>query len=260
MPMGICKLCLKNESLQKSHFMPAAMYKYLLSAGKENPHPVIVGRRVTSTSSQQVQGHLLCKGCEELLNKNGENWITSQVSNGRNFPLLERLKDAQPYYALTDVDAFSGLDLNIDTDKLGYFALSILWRAAVCVWGTPFGGKTTEIQLGSYLQELIRQFLLGRGPFPHDVVVMVHVCSDRASKGSFHFPSQVLGSEHPSFGFQTLGLMFRVFVGANIPSTIRQFCCIRSSKRLIFRRDCSEKVLQAFAQLMATSKPSKNFR
>jgi hypothetical protein len=106
--------------------------------------------------------------------------MAGQVANGKTFPLLDRLNVAHHYYLFSDVDAFSGRAVGIETDKLGYFALSVVWRMAVHVWSTPFGGRTTQIQPGRF-EDLIRQFLLGQTVFPNDVVVMVHVCTDRAS-------------------------------------------------------------------------------
>jgi hypothetical protein len=259
MPQGACKLCLKVKPLLRSHLLPAAMYKYILDPKKKNDNPVVVGRKITATTSKQVVEYLLCASCEDLFNRNGERWMLKQVWNGRSFPLLDRLNLAHPHHVFPDVIDFSGLAVGIDTDSLGYFALSVLWRAAVRIWNTPFGGKTTLLELGVF-EEPIRKFLLGESPFPDEIVVMVHVCTDRASHGSFYMPSRVQANPIPSFGFQTLGILFRIFVGNTIPENIRAFCCVKSEKKLIFQRDCSVKTIEAFRQLMATSRPAKNMK
>ena len=259
MPIGVCKLCLNARPLQKSHLIPAAMYKYLLDPKKKNDNPVVVGRNITATSSRQVSHHLLCSGCEDLFNKNGERWMLKQVWNGKTFPLRDRLAVALHLHAFPSVHVYSGASAGIDTDKLGYFALSVIWRAAVRTWNTPFGGTTRLLNLGN-LEDPIRMFLLGQGPFPSDIVVMVHVCTDRESIGSFYMPSAVRGNPVPSFGFQTLGILFRIFVGRTIPPAVREFCCVRSTRRLLFQRDCSEKTREAFRQLMATSRPAKGLQ
>ena len=36
--------------------------------------------------------------CEELFNKNGENWMLKQVWNGKRFPLRDRLNVALQHY------------------------------------------------------------------------------------------------------------------------------------------------------------------
>jgi hypothetical protein len=249
-------LCLKTRPLLRSHLIPAAMYKYLLDPKKKNDNPVVVGRKVTATTSKQVVDYLLCSSCEDLFNKRGESWMLKQVWNGKQFPLLDRLNVAHPYCTFSEVVAFSGSAVGIDTDSLGYFALSILWRAAVHVWNTPFGGKTTLLDLGP-VEKPIREFLLGEQPFPDDVAIMVHICTDSSSRGSFHVPSRVQANPIPSFGFQTLGVMFRIYVGNIIPGNIRALCCVTSDNKLIFLRDCSEKTIEAFGQLMRTSRPAK---
>ncbi len=85
MPIGNCKLCLMQKDLQDSHLLPAAMYKYIRVPLKRNPNPVIVGRKVTATSSRQVTDYLLCAECEELFNKNGEGETLRWVWNGKTF-------------------------------------------------------------------------------------------------------------------------------------------------------------------------------
>lgn len=255
MPIGNCKLCLMQKDLQDSHLLPAAMYKYIRVPLKRNPNPVIVGRKVTATSSRQVTDYLLCAECEELFNKNGEGETLRWVWNGKNFPLGDRLAVAHQHYTFKEFLAFSGTAVGIDTIKLGYFAVSVVWRAAVHQWDTPFGGKTTALNLGA-LEEPIRQYLHGDAPLPNDVVIVVTSCTDSASGGSFYVPSRVPQVPITCFGMLTLGVYFRVFVGPNIPTNIRDLCCVRSPQRFIFQRDCSEKTFEAFAQIMTTSKTS----
>jgi hypothetical protein len=55
-----------------------------------------------------------------------------------------------------------------------------------------------------------------------------------------------------------LGIHFTVFIGNDIPPLMRQMCCVKSTPRLIFQRDCSQKTLEAFSEIMVTSKPAKN--
>src|SRR5438034_546836 len=105
--------------------MPAAMYKCVLDRSRKNPNPVVVGRKVTATTSRQVTAYVLCAGCEDLFNKNGERWMLKQVWNGKQFPLRDRLNVAMPHYKFNNALAFSGKAVGIDTEKLGYFALSV---------------------------------------------------------------------------------------------------------------------------------------
>jgi hypothetical protein len=255
MPVGVCRLCLKTRPLLRSHLIPAAMYKYILDPSETNDNPVAIGRKITSSTSRQIRDHLLCAECEDLFNKNGEGWVSGQVWNGKSFPLRDRLKLALHMYESPSMTVFSALSVGIDTDKLAYFALSVIWRAGAHTWRLPFGGQTTRLNLGES-EGSLRKYLLGETGFPTDVSVLVHVCTDYPSTGMFYTPSESQVEPNPQvkqFRFQTLGLNFMVFVG-NIPPTVRQYCCVASPSKVIFRRDCSDKTEQAFAQLMATSR------
>ena len=253
--MGTCKLCRTIAELQDSHLAPSAMYKYLREPWKQNPNPIVIDRNKTSSSSKQVKDYVLCRECEDLFNKNGENWILRQVWNGREFPLLDRLNVAVQHHALSEALAFSGKAVGIDTEKLGYFALSMVWRAGAHVWTTPFGQKTNLLDLGSY-EEPIRQYLLGKGPFPSDVAVLAHVCTDSISANSFILPVRISAIPWTSFTMLTLGIYLHVLTGA-IPPELRTLCCVSSPNRLILQRDCTKKTAEVFTQLMATSTPTK---
>ena len=247
-----CKLCQKPKWLQDSHFVPAAMYKYLRDPDetKKNRNPLIVTTKVTSTTSRQVTDYVLCADCEGLFNRNGENWLLKQVWNRKGFPLSERLSVALPRYTFENFLAFSGTATGVDTEQLGYFALSVIWRAAVHQWHTPFGGKTTVLNLGA-VEEPIRKFLLGEVPFPTDVVILATVCTDPYSRAIFYMPSQTSGIPGTSIVMLTLGIHFMVFIGSTIPPILRELCCVRSTSKLIFQRDCSAKTLEAFTQIMS---------
>lgn len=251
---GICKLCLQTRELQDSHFIPSAMYKYLRDPSEKNPNPVVVDRKAGATTSKQVKDFLLCAKCEDIFNRNGEKEMLKWVWNGKSFPLGDRLSVALSLspYTICDTAAFSGTAIGIDTEKFAYFALSVIWRAAVHQWNTPFGGETNLIILNAF-EEPIRKYLLGTAGFPADVVVIATVCTDLLSIRGFYIPSQV--SEIPGicFAMLMLGVNFRVFIGRDMPPKRRDICCVNSAARLIFRRDCSQKTVEAFDQITISS-------
>jgi len=232
------------------------MYKYLRVPSERNPNPVAVGSRVTATTSKQVKDYLLCAGCEDRFNNGGEKEVLRWVWNGQRFPLGDRLAVAAPYYPFGNFQLFSGTDVGVDTEKFGYFALSVVWRAAVHQWTLHFGEKTAVLDLGS-LQDPIRQYLHGDIDLPAEIAILLTACTDQASVGSFYTPSRMLNIPGTAFGLLTLGVHFSVHVGYDIPPSIRQVCCVRSSRHLIFQRDCERKTVEAFGELIKTSKPAR---
>ena len=252
MRRGKCKLCLRMKELQDSHFIPRAMYKYLRTASEKNPNPVVVGRTRAATTSKQLKDHLLCAECEDLFNKNGENEILKWVWNGKHFPLGDRLSVAVPLYTDPVTARFSGTSISVDTGKLAYFALSVIWRAAIHEWDLPFDGKTTLLNLGA-VEEPIRKYLLGTAGFPSEVVVVATACTDSLSIQSFFIPSRVIGYPGTCFAVLALGIYFRVLIGSDIPPEIREICCAMSKARPIFQRECGQKTSGALAQIIANS-------
>jgi hypothetical protein len=240
------------EELQDSHLIPRAMYKYLRTTSDINPNPVVVGRTGAVTTSKQVKDYLLCANCEDLFNKNGENEILKWVWNGKRYPLGDRLAVAVPVSLNPSVTpSFSGTSIGVDTEKLAYFALSVIWRAAVHEWNMPFGGKTKLLNLGA-TEEPIRKYLVRTAGFPSDAVVVATACTDPLSIQSFSVPSQVIGHQGTCFAILALGIYFRVLIGSDIPPESREICCAMSKARLIFQRDCSQKTSAALAQIMTS--------
>lgn len=248
MPQGICNLCLQMKDLQDSHFIPAAMYKYIRASSLKNPNPVVVGRERTITTSEQVRDYLLCKECEHRFNRNGEKEVLKWACKGTRFPLGDRLAVAMPHHQMGEAIAFSGSAIGINTDKFAYFALSIIWRAAVHQWDTPWG-KSTVINL-SQGEEPVRQFLVGMTGMPAEAAVVLTVCTDIYSRGAFFMPSRVTNFEGMCFVFLTLGLHFMVYIGRDAGTILQDVCCARSPIRVIYQRDCSKKTVDVYRDLV----------
>jgi hypothetical protein len=145
---GICRLCLRQRWLRVSHFLSAFLYRRSLQRGAPNEHPVMMTNKRAVVTSMQVKDYLLCADCEQQFNKCGEKWAAAQVYDGTYFPLLQRLTLALPFFETPHLRAVSGIAAGIDTDKLAYFGLSILWRAAAHKW-KMMDGQTTSVDLHS---------------------------------------------------------------------------------------------------------------
>jgi hypothetical protein len=221
------------------------------------PDPIAITSKITVRTSKHVKDYLLCQDCEHLFNTNGEHWVMQQVYNGKNFPLFERLKLALHVYADPRLQAYSGTAVGIDTGKLAYFALSVLWRASVHNWALH-DGQTTSMSLGAY-EEPIRRFLSGEAAFPVNVMVLTTVCTDAPSRESFSVPCLVPDNPFTAYALLTRGISFRVLVGDNLPQQQRELCCFTGARRLIFVASCLDKSLSAFAHLVATSKQARHF-
>jgi hypothetical protein len=253
MPFDKCKLCLRIAELQNSHLMPSSLFRKSRIPGAANPNPMLVTETGSVQTSRQIRNFVLCRDCEQLFSKNGENYVMSQVFDGtsKKFPLLDALRASTPTWGGPE---FIGYDLvatpSIDREKLGYFALSVFWRASVHIWRYR-GEKPTTIDLGKHYNEAFRTYLLGQEGFPMDVVLLVIACTDALSPDSFYVPS--LGSKgvDRTYSFMAKGLNFLMIVGKqNRVPVIRELCSVTGKRKLIFSRSCEAKVLEALQRLM----------
>ena len=248
MPQGQCKLCLKTKNLQDSHFKPAALYKATRNPAALNPNPAVITSKGTVQTSLQMKDFLLCKDCEDLFNKNGEKYVMTQVSRGGRFPLLDMLQRATPTRVAVGFNWYNAVAVpDVDRNKLGYFALSVFWRAAVHVWKKP-EPPPTPIELGPY-EEAVRRYLLGETASPANVVLHFIVCTDATSQDSFHVPSRGRKGEDTTYTFQTRGINFFMNVGKRIPEAMRKNCSVTSVDKWIFSRSCEEKLIAAAMHL-----------
>jgi hypothetical protein len=260
MPVDVCKLCLQTNDLCDSHLLPAAVWRLLNEAGHKLHHPIIMTEKLALTSSKQIHDYVLCGDCEQRLNRNGEDYAISQMRGARGFPLLERLRVAQWIAQLGSVRVYSGSAIGVDTDKLAYFALSVVWRAGAYRWRNLYSDmRTYSIQLGAFLEPM-RQFLLGAGPFPANFSVNVQVASDDHSQKSAYTPALAAGTPCPIYGFLTCGIHFAVAMGNPLPPGYLETCCYNSAANVLFEKNLHGQSTWAFDRLYATTRVTGQLR
>ncbi len=249
---GQCKLCLQLRDLQNSHLMPAALYRKSRNPGASNPNPMQVTERRSVQTSRQLRNYVLCRDCEQLFSRRGENYVMTQVFDGNSnrFPLLDMLRASTPSWL--PGPEFTGYDMTslpgVDREQLGYFAASAFWRASVHIWREP-GEKPVTIDLGTY-NEPFRQYLLGQNGFPANVAMLIIVCTDTISRESFYTPSLGRTGNDRTYSFIAKGLNFLMVVGKQVPQELRNLCAVTGARKLILARDCEAKTLSAFHRLM----------
>lgn len=210
MPTGICKLCLMNKRLAKSHLMPAALYETCRAPYSE---PIKVSSEIVLETSRQTQDYLLCDGkdgCEEVLNSGGENWtLPMLMRKDRTFPLYDILAAATPEFDEPDLKAYSASKIPaIDVAKLTHFAMGIFWKASIHTWKKQ--PSDPRIKLGPY-SEAIRRYLRGETGFPDRMVLAVDVGDP--TNGMILFTDPVTGAEKHSHFSYVPGVLFTLMVG-----------------------------------------------
>ncbi|HTA24893.1 MAG TPA: hypothetical protein VK763_15275 [Terriglobales bacterium] len=222
-------------------------------------HPVVMTPKLVKTTPKQLWAHLLCASCEQLLNDRGEK-PTLALFNGAadNFPLLTRMSLALPFKREQKAIIYSGAAMGINTEPLAFYALSVLWKGSVHRW-TTLKGQKSSVWLGKY-QGPIRRYLLGEAGFPDGAYVNVTACVDRGSQGMNFAPSKSVGSTYPTYSLLVRGLWFRVITTDENPLGLRDLCCVRSAKKLLFMADCTEPFLHAGRHIHKTATVSPELR
>jgi hypothetical protein len=251
MPIGECRLCLRKRHLQNSHYIPSAMYKALRDGRRKNPNPVFMTKARTSTTSKQITDYIFCAECEQRFGKR-ESYVMSILGRGNRFPLRDRMNLIVPLVRHSESIEYSGQVLGIDTEALGYFALSMIWRGAVNAWRDPYGGTSQVLHLAG-MQEPIRAFLFNETPFPADAALTVRVCTDRTARETVLAPSRV-DETNRAFEMFIPGVSLFVFLASAITPVIRAMCCVHSPKQPLFLRNCEPRLGQHFADIEKSSK------
>ena len=255
---GQCKLCLKNAKLQRSHLIPRAYYKLLRTPGTDDPNPITADENLTRTSQDQMAQHLLCAGCEDLLNKNGEPWVLqNNYRLAGPSPLYQALKaaTAEPQYASGTV--YSSLAVpGADIDKLVYFGASIFWRASVADWS--MGGRPVPlIGLGRKYDEEFRQYIHGDAAFPPNAALWVAVVRSEEPPPLVNFPVGEIKGKHHQHHFDIFGLSYMLYVGGGLPAEVTSFCAVRTAKRLMFFTDIGPVLDRRAAEFFNKSVPTR---
>jgi hypothetical protein len=247
---GTCRLCGASGPLCLSHLIPKRVFEVILSADPGQKAPIMMTNRLTVMKHGQIKDYVLCEGCEDLFNKNGERYVFEMMNTPEGFKLLDRLKVAPPMsFNAADSIVFSGTDVGFDMDKLAYFGLSVFWRAGAHRWPS----KLTVDPIGT--------FLLG-GSWPGGLSLMVTAAEDVFSQGYSFFPGRTVGLSAPmlSYGFLTCGIHFALCLANPVPFPYALFCCTSAPRRPIFMRNMHEQTVHAAGRLKMLGRVAGNMQ
>jgi hypothetical protein len=251
--IGTCELCLQVRPLLDSHFLSKALYKLMRDPHKKNPHPILISESISLKTNYQMKQPLLCAECEDRFSKNGESYVIPKLYSIEGFPFLDRLRLAHfPINNTLALLAFSCPSVGFDGQKIAYYGLSILWRAAVRSW-RRFDGGTTSVEIDPVYVESMRRYLFGETGFPKNLIVCATVATDRVSQGMCLVPTRIPENPNVTYSLTTRGLAFRFTFDP--PPEMKEICVASSTKQPIFIRDCSDKTLPGALRLMETTAP-----
>lgn len=158
MPRGICKLCLKDADLRRSHYLGKALYRLNSTDGDL---PIFASTKLVIQDQKQIADYVLCSPCEQLFSKHGEDYVFRMVNRKNEFKMMELVR--AHWFRRVNAGEFTvypGSEMGIDTNALAYFAVSVIWRGGVHIWRTFNNCATGGLELGQH-GERMRRYLLG---------------------------------------------------------------------------------------------------
>lgn len=162
------------------------------------------------------------------------------------FPLREMLLRYEPGYEDTvgDKGYLASAIPELDWPRIAYFAASVFWRSAVKDWQTPIG-MLPRLEIGNQYEERLRQFLLGRAPFPETATLIVDVWPPPETRIVLIFPQGGrVGSFH-RYSFSIPGIYFSLWLGQTVPPEIEQACIVRHPSHPVWVTGNAERKMKA---------------
>jgi len=253
---ALCKLCRSSSDLRVSHFIPAAAYK-ILARLNQSP-PVVVSDKVAIQSGKQMEDYLLCSTCERRFSENGENWVLGHCFRGdNNFKLKSMILTQEALWGNDGIKAYPAANVpEIKIDKLAYFAASIIWRGAVHQWKLD-RIPVTRLEIGPKYEKELRQYLMGKAPFPSNAVVWVSVIPTDELSHTFTPPfGEKDLRQFWKYRFTVLGLRFIFLLGNRLDKEARLMCSYRSPENWIYSgTDVGDHLIRELAPKMQTAIP-----
>jgi hypothetical protein len=242
--IGKCALCHREgQELQKSHFVPAGVYRVIRNEAEANPNPIVFHSEGATQTSKQTKDYLLCRDCEKRLSENGEDYFLKYCWRRNGFRLHAILDAATPDVIFKRLKIYAAAKHpEINVSALTYFAASMFWRAAVHEWRT--GTHTSEkIELGPYEEEL-RKYLMGEADFPRDCVLWVSV-PDKITPFTGVSLAPYGGRQNGIHIYKlvVLGIAFHLLVGKSISLEHRELCFVRGTAHPLAKTDMIEEAL-----------------
>lgn len=199
-------------------------------------------------SNQQQWAHLLCRSCEALLSREGENWIFRHgMKQNGSFLLAELLRRSRPSVGTPGEHTrlYEAARIpEINATAITHFAIGIFWKASVYGWNTD---GSIPVNLAGY-DDQFRHFLLGEAEFPKDAVLAVLVREGGPIDRLTHTPARSAGPDISTYQFPIPGFSFVLTIGKNISERISQYCFVRGMGRPIVITVATEQFLFEQAQ------------
>jgi hypothetical protein len=274
-PVGTCPLCREVKTLIDSHLLPRMLYDLL------NNSALYIGETGTG-KIRQISKFLFCAGCDNKLNRNGENWSLHYCYRGDRrkwrgpnyrFRLREEvLKNAVPTIRtqvkiwddgepeLLEVYSATAYP-KIRWEVLAYFAISVFWRATVTEWefegvkdGKYWLPMSSDPESSRMYQEQMHRYLFtaNADDFPTDMTLRVFVNAEEHPTLMTNLPGIEEENGTATLTLQVPGIGFELRVGDKQYGT----CIVRGQGHPTFKSNVMDQYSKRRSRLLYDSLPA----
>jgi hypothetical protein len=223
-------------------------------------------------SQKQLRAKLLCRDCEGKFNSKGEKYFLENcLQTDGSFPIDAKIQ-ANPTASVSVGQGsmyWRSISLDVEYDRLAYFATSLFWRTWAAKEKLPKGEIT--IDFPPELDAGLKDYLQGRTPVISGAALAINVVKRLPSDIldlRYKFTSPLEITEN-SFDFpmrfyliECLGFVFWLFSAAEPAlAYLRSHCILHHEDRPIFVSDIVRDVsLRSQVAWVRSSNPSQNLR
>lgn len=236
--------------------MPAGIYAY--ARGPLGHHINMTNELVIETD-RELQSYLLCRGCDNDLNKYGETWLLPLLATIEGkFPFYDLLTKIPPDAVDNGVAGYAAArNPEIDVARVTHFAIGVFWKAAIHSWR---GNRSDPmINLGKYAERL-RTFLRGETDFPEQVALTIGVLTPSKAQRMILMTASYRGSNRSwhNFLFYVPGIEFAISVGKAVGAERRAECFASNTLHPVWVLDFSNDVRKVQRAMFGKARVAKN--
>jgi len=254
MNKGTCKLCAQaDKDLRVSHFMPHSLYAHCWI---EEYEPVHFSRDVMFPTNRQTTHPLFCGGCEQLLIREGENWVLPLLPKlGGPFSLRDRLTKQPPIYQDAQKALYATANNpEIDVQKLMHFAVGVFFKAAVHSWASD--RTEPHIDLGADADAL-RLFLLGQAGLPKHIALCITLDSSPVILQAMIDPWRGSNLEYEHYFFYVPGMVAQLLIGDGVQEAMMRNCINSNGIRPVLVEEVSRIIRDVTREQVASARKTK---
>jgi hypothetical protein len=250
MKFGKCELCKQMRDLHDSHYAPKGGYKKNRADQITNPNPIAFVNGKAKQTSTQIRDFKFCTECEKRFNVGGESYVNSLIPEyGKDFKLHKVLTTSRMERGLGGHLLFPAAKIpEVDLDRLIYFGMSMFWRGTR-TWPPADGASPPRLLMNLRQEKAIRKFLLGHGPLPRDLAIMVAVWPFNQVSPAFLMPNEEAGLPRGRYWFYYGGLIYRLALGKDIPHAFSEMCAYHK-KVMSLSKELGESVHNALKAMV----------